>query len=106
VVLEGDRLVGIVTKSDVVSLVADGRDLDEPTVGDVMSAEPVTIAPDAGVRDAARLMADHGIKHLPVVEGEALVGMCSSTDLSRVLPTHHIRAIEQASGRRGRGENG
>ena len=104
VLVEDERPAGILTRSDLLGLVAAGGDPDATTVGDLQRRAPVTITPGDSVRDAARLMARERISHLPVVENDELVGVCSATDLARVLPTHHIRAIERAGNRHVAGE--
>jgi CBS domain-containing protein len=80
-VCEGDRLVGIFTERDVLGLVGENTDLDDVRVGDVMTREPVTVQVDAAVLDAARLMGERRIRHLPVVQGEHLLGMVGIRDV-------------------------
>ena len=77
---------GIVTTTDVVTAVAEDRDLSAVTVGEVMTAdvERVTTAQELG--EAAAMMTALGIKHLPVVDDDGdYVGMLSTTDLASVL---------------------
>jgi CBS domain-containing protein len=52
-------------------------------VRDVMTPDPVTVHPEATVHDMRQLMVDLGARHLPVVEGELLLGIVSTSDLSR-----------------------
>ncbi len=86
VVVDDERIVGIVTERDVLKAVARGADLASTTLGDVMSKDVVTTTPDAPVRDAARVMAQHWIRHLPVVgEGDSLVGIISQRDVTGVF---------------------
>jgi CBS domain-containing protein len=80
-VYERRTLVGIVTERDLTAAVADGVDPARTLVRDRMTPAPATVAPDDEVADAARTMADLGVRHLPVVEGERLVGMLSIRDL-------------------------
>jgi predicted transcriptional regulator len=54
-------------------------------VGDVMTRGPVTIAPNASIAQACRLMEQHGIKRLPVVENDTLVGLIARADLVRAF---------------------
>jgi CBS domain-containing protein len=83
---DDDRPVGILTSTDYLRLVAEGGDPTATTVEDRMTREVVTVRYDETVRRAARLMADHGINHLPVVDtGGGIVGIVSSTDLTRYL---------------------
>ncbi|HEY7198244.1 MAG TPA: CBS domain-containing protein [Gaiellaceae bacterium] len=82
VVVDGGRLVGIFTERDVLAAVATGG-LDRP-VGDTMTRGPETIGPDEATGHAAALMIHGGFRHLPVVEGDDVIGMVSIRDLIRV----------------------
>jgi CBS domain-containing protein len=83
-VLEGNELVGIVTERDVLKAVATGTDLDGP-ISEVMSKDLVTVEPGTSLREAARIMAERWIRHLPVLDGGRLVGIVSQRDLAGVL---------------------
>jgi CBS domain-containing protein len=83
-VLDGTDLVGIVTERDVLKAVATGTDLDTP-ISEVMSRDLVTVEPGTSLREAARIMAERWIRHLPVLDGERLVGIVSQRDLAGVL---------------------
>lgn len=87
VVVEDDRPVGIVTRTDVVALFAAGGDGGAISVGEMMSENPVTIGPDATVTVAASTLAEHEITKLPVVESGRLVGIVTSTDLAHYVST-------------------
>jgi CBS domain-containing protein len=80
-VCDGGRLVGIFTERDVLGLAGDGTDLDAVKIGDVMTREPLTVEAGVAVLDAARLMGERKIRHLPVVEGEHLLGMVGIRDI-------------------------
>ena len=82
-VTEGERLVGIFTERDISKkVVAAGGDPDAMTIGQVMTPDPDTIAPEGTADDALRMMRDHGYRHLPVVDKSGkLVGMVSVRDL-------------------------
>ena len=83
-VTEGDRLVGIVTERDVLRAVA--RGIDEDTrVADLMTPDPETLEPDESTQHAAVLMIHGGFRHLPIVEGDEVVGMLSIRDLMRIV---------------------
>ncbi len=87
VVVEADGSgvpIGVVTDTDVSQAVADGRDLEQVRVGDVMSGPPVTVVPGTAVGDALRAMVDHRLHHLLVVEGGRLVGIVDMLGLCRV----------------------
>jgi CBS domain-containing protein len=80
-IIEAGRLEGIFTERDMVHrVVAAGRDPDATVLGEVMTREPDTIAPDATALDALRRMQDGGYRHLPVVEGGRVVAVVSRRD--------------------------
>ncbi len=81
-VIEGDRPVAMVTDRDIIArVVAEGRDPNSLTVHDVATHELVTIAPDQAVEEALRLMAEHQLDRILVVEGDRLVGIISESDI-------------------------
>ena len=83
-VCDGSQLVGIFTERDVLRLAAE-YGFQERRVDEVMTRNPITVGPDVHVADAARLMGERRIRHLPVVEGENLVGMVAIRDVMRTL---------------------
>jgi len=84
-VVEGEDLVGILTERDVMKAVANGANLTETRVSEVMSKDLVTVGPGTSLREAAKLMADRWIRHLPVLDSGKLVGILSQRDLVGVL---------------------
>lgn len=84
-VMDGGRLLGIVTERDVMKAVARGADLDVTPVSAVMTTTVLTVSPDTSLHEAARHMATRWIRHLPVVDGGEVVGMVSQRDLCGVL---------------------
>jgi predicted transcriptional regulator/acyl dehydratase len=86
VVLDDGEPVGIVTESDMVALLADGRNADELTAADCMADRIVTISTDESVERAVELFREHTVKKLPVVDDGELVGIVTTTDLSHYLP--------------------
>ena len=84
IVLDGERLAGIMTERDLMRAIA-RRLGDEAVVGDCMTADPDTIDPGDTMAHAAVLMIHGGFRHLPVVEGRRVVGMLSIRDLVRVV---------------------
>jgi CBS domain-containing protein len=83
-VLEGGRLAGIMTERDLMRAVARGLS-DDAVVGECMTADPDTIAPDDTIEHAAVLMIHGGYRHLPVVDGDDVVGVLSIRDLVQVV---------------------
>src|SRR3954469_11810082 len=84
-VCDGPRLVGIFTERDVLRLAGSGADFTSLAVGDVMTRELITVPPDADPLAAAHLMAEKRIRHLPVVEGDNLLGVVGIRDVLSVL---------------------
>jgi CBS domain-containing protein len=100
-VCDEGRLVGIFTERDVLALAGDGADLDSVRVDDVMTRDPITVDAGVPVLDAARLMGERKIRHLPVVEGEHLLGMIGIRDVlgslvERAWQTHDEHAHDTA----------
>jgi CBS domain-containing protein len=83
-VTDGPSLVGILTERDVLRAVAAGIQ-DDTVVSDWMTRDPETMGPDDTTQHAAVLMIHGGFRHLPLVEGEDVVGMLSIRDLMRVV---------------------
>ena len=82
-VVEGERVVGIVTDRDiVVRAVAERADPQTLKVGDVSSGDLVTVQPDEDLDDALALMARHRVRRLPVVEDGRLVGVLAQADVA------------------------
>lgn len=86
VVCEGAQLRGFLTESDMLKGVAhDGADLGRIKVSQRMTSPVVVAPPDISVLEAAEIMEAKGIKHLPVVDGERLIGILTQTDVERGL---------------------
>lgn len=79
-VTQGGTLVGIFTGRDAVRTLAEGKAPAETALADVMTAKPDTIAPDATAIDALHRMSDGGYRHLPIVDGDKVVGIVSRGD--------------------------
>ena len=98
VVCEGGQPAGIITESDMVTLIARNADTEALSVGEFMTRELVTATPETTLEAAVEAMADNGIRRLPVCEDEAVVGVVTTTDLSDYVP----RLAGQHETRRGR----
>ena len=84
-VVEGEKLVGMLTDRDItIHVVAEGRTIESTTVGEIAARELVTIDPQQGLDEALRLMARHQVRRLPVVEEDGkLVGIVAQADIAR-----------------------
>ncbi len=84
-VMDGPALLGIITERDIMKAVARGMDLRGTPVSAVMTTQVLTVTPSTPVEEAARHMAERWIRHLPVVDGDEVVGMVSQRDLCGLL---------------------
>src|SRR3954451_24526093 len=83
-IVEGDRLIGMLTDRDIATRVAaEGRDPDQVKVRDVASKQLITIDPTEDLDEALRKMAKHQVRRLPVVEDGRLVGVVAQADIAR-----------------------
>jgi len=87
-VMEGEKLVGIITERDMTArVIAAGLDPDTTVAADIMTANPDTLSPDDTAHDAITMMRKRNYRHLPVVDGARVVGMVSVRDLYAVANT-------------------
>jgi CBS domain-containing protein len=80
-VCDGPRLIGIFTERDVLRVAGEGPLFGELAIEDVMTRRPYTASPDDDILQVAQLMAEKRIRHLPVCEGEFLIGMLGIRDV-------------------------
>lgn len=86
VITNDETPVGIVTDRDLtVRVLGEEVDPTDQTAEDVMTDDLRTAEPDAGFYEAASLMADHGIRRLPICEGDTLVGIITADDITELL---------------------
>lgn len=84
-VLDGSRLVGILSERDLMTRVlAAALDPDATTVSAVMTPKPVMVTAADNCKNCVKIMQRAGVRHLPVVEGDKLIGMVSLRDLLQV----------------------
>jgi CBS domain-containing protein len=85
-IMEGGKLIGIVTERDVLRTVGEGHDPKSVSLRDVMTSDVVAVDSDLSVRDAAQIMFDKWFRHLPVVDtGGEVVGIVSLRDLNGLV---------------------
>jgi CBS domain-containing protein len=83
-IVEGDQLVGVLTDRDIaIKVVAEGKDPQTTMVREVASTKLVTVDPDQDLDEALRLMAQHQVRRLPVVEEDGkLAGVVAQADIA------------------------
>ncbi|MCM3768555.1 CBS domain-containing protein [Neobacillus niacini] len=81
-IVDQDKLVGMITDRDIVIRGVAEKHPGSTKVEDIMSDKLITVTPEATSRDAAKLMAEHQIRRLPVVENGKLVGIVSLGDFA------------------------
>jgi CBS domain-containing protein len=79
------RPIGIITDTDVAHAVADGKDVNDVRIRDVMTRGPIVIDGTTSIRDAAELMTARHFRHLPVVDDSGLIGMVDIGAVCRAL---------------------
>ena len=84
-VMEAEHLSGILTERDIVRAMSTAHDAPARPVVEWMTKRPTTATPDTPVREALRIMVDGGFRHLPVTDGEKVVGVLSMRDIAKAL---------------------
>lgn len=99
-ITEGERLVGVITDRDIaIKVAAEGKDPQSTKVSEVASSNLVTIDPQQDLDEALRLMAQHQVRRLPVVEEDGkLVGILAQADVARHAgPEQTGKVVEEIS---------
>ena len=95
-VMDGERMVGVFSERDYTRKVALlGRNSRETLVRDIMTADVISVTPTTGTRACMALMSQKKIRHLPVVEGQKVVGMISIRDIMDDIIADHEQTIAQ-----------
>jgi CBS domain-containing protein len=84
-VIKNKKIVGIITRKDLL------RKPEETQLGLLMTSKPIGIGPDADIREAARLLIEHHIRRLPVIEDGHLIGLLSVSDLIHAMAQMKIK---------------
>jgi CBS domain-containing protein len=96
VVLEGESLVGVVSERDYArKVVLQGRSSKNTKIRDIMTTRVVYARPDQSVEDCMAMMTEKRIRHLPVMDGDKLVGVLSIGDLVKSIMEEQKHVIEQ-----------
>lgn len=95
-VVDEGRLVGVISERDYArKVILQGKHSKETPVHEIMTTHLVTVSRQHSVDDCMRLMSDHRIRHLPVMEGDRLVGVVSIGDLVKAIITEQAQTIDQ-----------
>lgn len=98
-VIAGGMLAGIFSERDYARKVAlMGRSSKEMKITEIMTGDVITITPDHTVEECMRIVTEHRIRHLPVIEGDRLVGIISIGDLVNAIISEQAATIEHLSG--------
>ena len=88
---EDDRLQGMITDRDIaVKVIAQGKDPNSMTAGDLAQGKPVTIGADDGIEELMKTMGQHQVRRLPVIDGHKLVGIVAQADVARAMPDQPV----------------
>ena len=94
VVLDGAKLVGVVSERDYArKVVLQGKASSNTPVRDIMTRKVVSVGLAQTIPECMALMDRHGIRHLPVTDGDAVIGVLSVRDLLKEIVEHHERLI-------------
>ncbi len=96
VVLEGGKLVGVLSERDYTRKVAlQGKNSRETPVSEIMTRDVITVGPQTRTRACMALMSQHRIRHLPVVDNGTVLGMISIRDIMDDIIADHEQTIAQ-----------
>lgn len=96
VVLDGDKLVGVFSERDYArEIILKGKSSKTTPISEVMSSNVLTVKPNDTVEQAMNIMSDKHIRHLPVLEGNKVIGMLSIGDLVKETIEYQQTLIKQ-----------
>jgi len=93
-VMQGDKLVGILSERDYTrKVILLGRASRDTRVSEIMTAQVIVVRPQMGLGECLQLVTNHGIRHLPVVDGDRVIGVLSIGDLVRAVVAQQAETI-------------
>jgi CBS domain-containing protein len=95
-VVSGGQLVGVISERDYArKIILHGRSSKDTLIGEIMTVSPITVTPEYTVDECMRIMTQHRIRHLPVLDEGALVGVISIGDLVNAIIAAQAHTIDQ-----------
>ncbi len=96
IVLEKCRPVGLVTERDLLlKVLAENRDPNKTTLGEVMSTPLLSVDPDSDLLDAAKIMKEHNVRKLPVIRNNIVYGIITAMDIARHINDYVDHSIKE-----------
>lgn len=95
-VMDGPALAGIFSERDYArKVVLQGRSSNDALVQDIMTAQVITVQAAQNIDECMQIMTDKHVRHLPILEGERVIGLISIGDVVREMMAHQKSIIEQ-----------
>jgi CBS domain-containing protein len=99
-VMEGERLVGILSERDYTrKVILLGRASKDTPVAEIMTRQVIAVPPQMGLDECLQVVTNHGIRHLPVVENDRVIGVLSIGDLVRAVVAQQAETITRLKSR-------
>jgi CBS domain-containing protein len=96
IVMDGPKLVGVISERDYArKIILEGRSSENTKISEIMSTEVITVGPDSRIEECMAMMTERRVRHLPVLDGDELLGVISLGDLVKYIIAEQQFVIEQ-----------
>ena len=96
IVMDGPNLVGVISERDYArKIILEGRSSENTKISEIMSSEVITAGPDNRIEECMAIMTERRIRHLPVLDGNEVLGVISLGDLVKYIIAEQQFVIEQ-----------
>ena len=96
IVMDGSKLVGVISERDYArKIILEGRSSENTKISEIMSSEVITTGLDNRIEECMAIMTEHRIRHLPVLDGNEVLGVISLGDLVKYIIAEQQFVIEQ-----------
>jgi CBS domain-containing protein len=96
IVMDGPKLVGVISERDYArKIILEGRSSENTKISEIMSSEVITTGPDNRIEECMAIMTERRIRHLPVLDGNEVLGVISLGDLVKYIIAEQQFVIEQ-----------